>query len=158
MTVSNAYNHPDRLSEALRERILETAGRLGYQGPDPVGRSLRRQRTDVVGVLYSNPLSYTFDDPAAVSFMGGLSSVTEEADPPMSTVSQDHAEKGLIAGRMPYPQVPRKEMFSEVSSTLQCKTMQLGDASDRPKCHHCCPGRLVGQYHGLTMTTGARGE
>ena len=26
MTVSNAYNHPDRLSEALRERIFETAG------------------------------------------------------------------------------------------------------------------------------------
>jgi DNA-binding LacI/PurR family transcriptional regulator len=80
MTVSNAYNHPDRLSEALRERIFETAGRLGYQGPDPVGRSLRRQRTDVVRVLYSNPLSYAFDDPAAVSFLGGLSSVTEEAD------------------------------------------------------------------------------
>ena len=80
MTVSNAYNHPGRLSEALRERIFETAGRLGYYGPDPVGRSLRRQRTDVVGVLYSNPLSYAFDDPAAVSFLGGLSSVTEEAD------------------------------------------------------------------------------
>jgi DNA-binding LacI/PurR family transcriptional regulator len=80
MTVSNAYNHPDRLSEALRERIFETAGRLGYGGPDPVGRSLRRQRTDVVGVLYSSPLSYAFDDPAAVSFLGGLSSVTEEAD------------------------------------------------------------------------------
>ena len=80
MTVSNAYNHPDRLSGALRERILETAGRLGYGGPDPVGRSLRRQRTDVVGVLYSSPLSYAFDDPAAVSFLSGLSSVTEEAD------------------------------------------------------------------------------
>lgn len=80
MTVSNAYNHPDRLSDALRERIFETAGRLGYGGPDPVGRSLRRQRTDVVGVLYSSPLSYAFDDPAAVSFLGGLSSVTEEAD------------------------------------------------------------------------------
>ena len=80
MTVSNAYNHPDRLSGALRERIFETAGRLGYHGPDPVGRSLRRQRTDVVGVLYSNPLSYAFDDPAAVSFLGGLSSVTEGAD------------------------------------------------------------------------------
>src|SRR3712207_2970334 len=80
MTVSNAYNHPDRLSKALRERIFETAEKLGYHGPDPVGRSLRRQRTDVVGVLYSNPLSYAFDDPAAVSFLGGLSSVTEEAD------------------------------------------------------------------------------
>ena len=80
MTVSNAYNHPDRLSEALRERIFETAEKLGYHGPDPVGRSLRRQRTDVVGVLYSNPLSYAFDDPAAVSFLSGLSSVTEGAD------------------------------------------------------------------------------
>jgi len=80
MTVSNAYNHPDRISEALRKRIFETAGKLGYHGPDPVGRSLRRQRTDVVGVLYSNPLSYAFDDPAAVSFLGGLSSATEGAD------------------------------------------------------------------------------
>jgi DNA-binding LacI/PurR family transcriptional regulator len=80
MTVSNAYNHPDRLSEALREQIFETAEKLGYHGPDPIGRSLRRQRTDVVGVLYSNPLSYAFDDPAAVSFLSGLSSVTEGAD------------------------------------------------------------------------------
>src|SRR4028118_436029 len=80
MTVSNAYNHPDRLSGVLRDRIFETAGRLGYNGPDPVGRSLRRQKTDVVGVLYSNPLSYAFADPAAVAFMGGLSSVTEGAD------------------------------------------------------------------------------
>ena len=80
MTVSNAYNHPERLSGALRDRIFETAGRLGYNGPDPVGRSLRRQRTDVVGVLYSNPLSYAFDDPAAVAFLGGLSSATEGAD------------------------------------------------------------------------------
>jgi DNA-binding LacI/PurR family transcriptional regulator len=79
MTVSNAYNRPEQLSEALRARILETAGRLGYSGPDPVARSLRRQRTNVVGVLYSNPLSYAFDDPAAVSFLRGLSLVTEEA-------------------------------------------------------------------------------
>ncbi len=79
MTVSNAYNHPDRLSEALRARVFAMAERLGYHGPDPVGRSLRRQRTDVVGVLYSNPLSYAFDDPAAISFLGGLSSVTEGA-------------------------------------------------------------------------------
>ncbi|CAA9506511.1 MAG: Transcriptional regulator, LacI family [uncultured Rubrobacteraceae bacterium] len=80
MTVSNAYNHPDRLSEALRGRIFETARRLGYHGPDPVARSLRRQRTDVVGVLYSGPLSYAFEDPAAASFLSGLSSATEEAD------------------------------------------------------------------------------
>ncbi len=98
MTVSNAYNHPDRLSGALRARIFETAGRLGYHGPDPVGRSLRRQRTDVVGVLYSSPLSYAFDDPAAVSFLSGLSSVTEEADLGLLLVP---AARGLSGERDP---------------------------------------------------------
>ena len=94
MTISNAYNHPERLSGALRERIFETAGRLGYRGPDPVGRSLRRQRTDVVGVLYSSPLSYAFDDPAAVSFLSGLSSVTEEADLGLLLVSAGGSVSG----------------------------------------------------------------
>jgi DNA-binding LacI/PurR family transcriptional regulator len=98
MTVSNAYNHPDRLSEALRTRVFETAGKLGYHGPDPVGRSLRRQRTDVVGVLYSNPLSYAFDDPAAVSFLSGLSSVTEGADLGLLLVP---AAGGVSGGRDP---------------------------------------------------------
>lgn len=98
MTVSNAYNHPDRLSGALRARIFATAGRLGYHGPDPVGRSLRRQRTDVVGVLYSNPLSYAFDDPAAVSFLSGLSSVTEGADLGLLLVP---AAGGASGGRDP---------------------------------------------------------
>ena len=79
MTVSNAYNRPDQLSPALRERVFETARRLGYAGPDPVARSLRRQRTNVVGVLYSNPLSYAFDDPAQVLFLKGLAAATEAA-------------------------------------------------------------------------------
>jgi DNA-binding LacI/PurR family transcriptional regulator len=79
MTVSNAYNRPDQLSPALRERVFETARRLGYAGPDPVARSLRRRRTNVVGVLYSNPLSYAFDDPAQVLFLKGLAAATEAA-------------------------------------------------------------------------------
>jgi DNA-binding LacI/PurR family transcriptional regulator len=79
MTVSNAYNHPERLSESLREQIFETAERLGYAGPDPVARSLRRQKTNLVGVLYSNPLSYAFDDAAQVFFLKGVAAATEEA-------------------------------------------------------------------------------
>ena len=31
----------DALSDDLRERILQTAGRLGYRGPNPAGRILR---------------------------------------------------------------------------------------------------------------------
>src|SRR5918992_4513337 len=79
MTISNAYNRPERVSESLREQIFETAERLGYAGPDPVARSLRRRRTNLAGVLYSNPLSYAFDDAAQVLFLKGVAAATEEA-------------------------------------------------------------------------------
>ncbi|MFK7603080.1 LacI family DNA-binding transcriptional regulator [Deinococcus sp. SM5_A1] len=71
-TVSNAYNRPDQLSAALRERVLDTARTLGYGGPDPLARSLRRGRTGVIGVVYDAPLEYAFADPAAALFLGSL--------------------------------------------------------------------------------------
>lgn len=77
MTVSNAYNRPEQLSAALRERVFEAAQRLGYAGPDPTARGLRRGRTSALGVLYDSPLSYAFDDAAAVAFLQGVSSVAE---------------------------------------------------------------------------------
>jgi hypothetical protein len=49
-TVSNAYNRPDQLTSELRERVFEAARRLGYSGPDPVARGLRRGRSGPVGV------------------------------------------------------------------------------------------------------------
>jgi len=78
-TVSNAYNRPDQLSEELRIRIFEAAKRLGYSGPDPLGRSLRKRRAGAIGVLYADRLSYAFTDPAAVMFLEGVSFAAEEA-------------------------------------------------------------------------------
>jgi len=78
-TVSNAYNRPDQLSPALRERVFEAARRLGYAGPDPVARGLRRGRAGAIGVLYADRLSYAFVDPAAVLFLRGISEAAEEA-------------------------------------------------------------------------------
>ena len=78
-TVSNAYNRPDQLSHVLRERILAAAGRLGYAGPDPLGRSLRRRHAGAIGVLFSERLSHAFADPAATVFLEGLSAVAEDA-------------------------------------------------------------------------------
>ncbi|MBZ9716094.1 LacI family DNA-binding transcriptional regulator [Deinococcus multiflagellatus] len=71
-TVSNAYNRPDQLSAELRERILQQAQALGYHGPDPLARSLRRGRTGVLGVVYDAPLDYAFADPAAALFLGSV--------------------------------------------------------------------------------------
>ncbi|MBZ9753450.1 LacI family DNA-binding transcriptional regulator [Deinococcus sp. HMF7604] len=71
-TVSNAYNRPDQLSAELRSRILNEAQTLGYRGPDPLARSLRRGRTGVLGVVYDAPLDYAFADPAAALFLGSV--------------------------------------------------------------------------------------
>ncbi len=74
MTVSNAYNRPDQMSEATRVRVLAAARDLGYPGPDPAGRSLRRRQAGAVGVLLSEGLAYAFTDPGLVEFMRGVSS------------------------------------------------------------------------------------
>jgi DNA-binding LacI/PurR family transcriptional regulator len=71
-TVSNAYNRPDQLSPALRERILARAAEMGFSGPDPMARGLRRGRVGAVGVLVDEGLSYAFSDPTAVLFLDGL--------------------------------------------------------------------------------------
>jgi DNA-binding LacI/PurR family transcriptional regulator len=78
-TVSNAYNRPDQLSPELRARIFAAAKVLGYAGPDPVARGLRRRRTGVMGVLYPDTLSYAFADPVSVMFLEGVSEAAEEA-------------------------------------------------------------------------------
>lgn len=79
-TVSNAYNRPDQLSEDLRQRVLQAARGLGYHGPDPLARSLRRGRTGVLGVVYDAPLDYAFADPAAALFLGSVTRTVQNRD------------------------------------------------------------------------------
>jgi len=76
-TVSNAYSRPDQLSPELRERILAAAQQLGYPGPNPTARSLRRGRVDAIGVLLTANLSMAFRDPYAVAYLRGLAEAAE---------------------------------------------------------------------------------
>jgi DNA-binding LacI/PurR family transcriptional regulator len=78
-TVSNAYNRPDQLAPALRERILAAAGSLGYSGPDPAARRLRSGRRDAVGLLLTDGLSHAFTDPAAGLLLQGIARTIEDA-------------------------------------------------------------------------------
>jgi DNA-binding LacI/PurR family transcriptional regulator len=78
-TISNAYNRPDQLSADLRERVLAAAKELGYAGPDPVARSLRTRKAGAVGLMITEPLNYSFSDPAALDFVAGLAESCEEA-------------------------------------------------------------------------------
>ncbi|WP_328469143.1 LacI family DNA-binding transcriptional regulator [Actinoplanes sp. NBC_00393] len=75
MTASYTYNQPGRVSEQARSRVLAAAADLGYPGPDPSARSLRRGSTQTLGVVLGEHLTYAFDDPQAVTFLAGVAEV-----------------------------------------------------------------------------------
>jgi DNA-binding LacI/PurR family transcriptional regulator len=75
MTASYTYSRPERVSEQSRSRVLAAAARLGYAGPDPSARSLRRGSTRTIGLVLGEHLTYAFDDPPAVSFLAGVADI-----------------------------------------------------------------------------------
>src|ERR671929_1816225 len=75
MTASYTYNRPSRVSDQARSKVLAAAAQLGYAGPDPSARSLRRGSTRTLGVVMGEHLSYAFEDPGAVSFLAGVAEV-----------------------------------------------------------------------------------
>jgi DNA-binding LacI/PurR family transcriptional regulator len=82
-TVSNAYNRPDQLSTALRERIIATAKQLGYAGPDPVARSLATKQSSSVAFMLCGGLSSAFSDPALSIMLDALSSAVDSGERPL---------------------------------------------------------------------------
>lgn len=77
-TVSNAYSHPDQLSQELRERIFAAARELGYPGPNPSARALSLGRTGVVGLVFPESLSFAFDDPVAQASLAGMGTACDD--------------------------------------------------------------------------------
>src|SRR3979411_1259069 len=49
-TVSNVINESAKVTEPLRQRVLEAIRHLGYQ-PSQLGRSLRRNQTSMIGMI-----------------------------------------------------------------------------------------------------------
>jgi DNA-binding LacI/PurR family transcriptional regulator len=77
-TVSNAYSRPDQLAPELREKILAVAREIGYAGPNPAARTLRRGQSRTIGVIFTESLTFAFSDPAAVWLLRGISEVCGE--------------------------------------------------------------------------------
>ncbi|WP_233165015.1 substrate-binding domain-containing protein [Mycobacterium sp. AT1] len=80
-TVSNAFQgRAGKLSESQRLRVLEVAAELGYHGPDPAGRVLRTGVIGAIGAMFTETLSFVFDDASAVLLLKGISQIAEQAD------------------------------------------------------------------------------
>jgi DNA-binding LacI/PurR family transcriptional regulator len=96
-TVSNAYRHPEQLSERLRKRVLATAAQVGFIGPDPVASGLRRGRVGTFGFAYANRLSYAFEDPVAVELLAGIAAVAEAAGAGMTLLPGSATAKSRVS-------------------------------------------------------------
>lgn len=96
-TVSNAWNRPDHVSPALRQRILETAEEVGYSGPDPVARTLRTGRHFALGLLFTDSLTHAVRDPAAVRFFEGLALACEAAEVSLLLIPAVDADAGALS-------------------------------------------------------------
>jgi DNA-binding LacI/PurR family transcriptional regulator len=75
MTASYVYSRPGRVAPATAEKVRAAAQRLGYPGPHPGARSLRRGRAGSLGVILGERLAYAFDDPQAARFLAGVAEV-----------------------------------------------------------------------------------
>jgi DNA-binding LacI/PurR family transcriptional regulator len=118
-TISNAYNHPDRLSAALRRRILDTAERLGYPGPNPAAATLSRGRVGAIGVVFFDDaayaLSFAFTDPAHALFLQGIADTCGRAGVGLVLVGGQRADlvrTALVDGFICQCDVPDDERIA----------------------------------------------
>lgn len=71
-TASLAFSGDGPVSDATREKVLAAAEQLGYAGPDPRARSLRRGRSGIVAVVIEDTLAEAFRDPVNIAMLDGI--------------------------------------------------------------------------------------
>jgi DNA-binding LacI/PurR family transcriptional regulator len=111
-TVSYAYNRPSKISAAQRQHILKVAAKIGYPGPNALGRSLRSGKVGAIGLIMMDKLSLAFDDPSTVALLKGIGQSGEFENlaltlfplkhqgllPAQGHVSNSLAVRGLVDG------------------------------------------------------------
>lgn len=80
MSVSYTYNQPSRVSKATREKVGAAAEALGYTGPNRAARSLRSGKTNNLGVVLTEKLTYSFENPQARAFLSGIAEACLDTD------------------------------------------------------------------------------
>jgi DNA-binding LacI/PurR family transcriptional regulator len=75
--VSFAFNQPDNLNVATRQRILDAAAELGYR-PSPIARSLATQQTSQIGLVVPQATHEILANPFIAELLRGLGDECDE--------------------------------------------------------------------------------
>jgi DNA-binding LacI/PurR family transcriptional regulator len=103
-TASLAFSGAGPVADETRDRVLAVARELGYFGPDPMARSLRRGRSGIVAALIGDRLLNAFRDPVAVGLLDGLAQELSLLESGLLLLSGDASRSGpnpAQVGRMP---------------------------------------------------------
>ncbi|ROS58149.1 DNA-binding LacI/PurR family transcriptional regulator [Frigoribacterium sp. PhB160] len=95
-TASLAFSGAGPVSDETRARVLAVAAELGYGGPDPRARSLRRGRSGIVGAVLEDTLSNAFRDPVNIAMLDGIADVTGPADNSLLLLTETEGETSRL--------------------------------------------------------------
>lgn len=101
--VSFAFNQPEELNRATRDRILAVAEELGYR-PSPLARRLAAQRTDQIGLVVPQSTHDIFANPFLPELIRGLGDACDEEGiavvivPPVRGSIERAVEGALVDG------------------------------------------------------------
>lgn len=98
-TASLTFSGSGPVSPATRSRVLAAAAELGYSGPDPLARSLRRGASGVIGVLTHGDLASSFRDPVAVRVLDGIADALGAHDLGMLLSKASSSQEGAAMAR-----------------------------------------------------------
>lgn len=79
-TASLAFSGAGPVAPATKDRVLACAAELGYSGPNPVARSLRRGQAGVIAVVVGDRLRRSFRDPVSTQVLDGIAQELGERD------------------------------------------------------------------------------
>ncbi len=89
-TASLAFSGAGPVAASTRDRVLAAAAELGYTGPNPIARSLRRGRSGVIAVVLGAELASAFSDPIHTGTLDGVARELGERGLGLLLVRSDH--------------------------------------------------------------------
>ena len=117
--VSFAFNQPENLNAATRDRILATASELGYR-PSPIARRLANRRTDQIGLVVPQSTHDIFANPFLPELVRGIGDVCDAEGiavvivPPVGGSIARAVESALVDGLILLGLVPNHPALEEV--------------------------------------------